>query len=65
MSARRTFVAPVQRSGDCESQVMDVHVADCVRASASFSCQFAGPLNLLWSLIVFVKRLVVNVIKDL
>ena len=30
---------------------MEAHVAGCIRATASFSCQFASPLNLLWPLI--------------
>ena len=65
MPARRSFACSVQRSGDCESQVMEAHFAGYIRAAESFSWQFAGPLNLFLPLIVPLKRHVVNVINGL
>ena len=51
----KSCTAPVQRPGDCESQVVEVHVGGCICATASFSCQLA-----LCSLNVPFRWLVVN-----
>ena len=42
--------APAQRSGDCESQVMETHVAGCIHASRAFHA--SSQVRLIWPLIV-------------
>ena len=42
--------APAQRSGDCESQVMEAHVPGCIHASRAFHA--SSQIRLIWPLIV-------------
>ena len=42
----KNLLAPQQPCGDCESRVMEAHVAGCIHATVSFSCQLAQPFYL-------------------